>query len=74
MTEYPQYVNGRQSKHERHVKYHFLKYSGIPYDMRKRMMDWTINHIVQFLDAHRTKPERLKAIEHIKSVRKHYDK
>lgn len=43
------WINARQTREERKVKYHFMRMAKVDHGMAMRMRDWTMNHIILFL-------------------------
>lgn len=56
------WINDKQSKHERKVKYHFLRYSGMKSKKADKLKDWSINKIISYLYTQKIKNGKQKNI------------
>lgn len=61
------WVNGRQTKEERMLKYRYARLCGCTYAEAHQIMDWTLGHLNQFLDTNR---DRLLAARRVRANKK----
>jgi hypothetical protein len=47
----PNFINGKQTKSERKIKYYFLRIAGARAGQAEKMKDWTFGHIIIWLNA-----------------------
>lgn len=57
------YVNARQTKLERRLKYKALREANVPVCHAHRKRDWTVNHIEQNIDWNNLKARVRKQVE-----------
>jgi hypothetical protein len=49
----PHWVNARQTKEERRLKYRMVRDKGFSSYKAQRLKDWTLNHVKKFLEYNR---------------------